>query len=551
MFKNRNLFFLFLILLFGFFIRVYKLGNLPLYGDELTMVYDSYSLFKTGQDQLGNRFPLNFSMGEGRPAGYVYASIPFVAVFGPGVWGVRSLSILSGLGVIILTYLLGKKLFSEKVGLSASFIASVSPWEISLSRGGFETHLALFLALLGVVFFLSSKGKHLNILWGVVSWGAAVHTYATYRIVLPLFLFVVIYFLGGIRKTFELVGVKRFMFFSFLFLFFTLTSIQQTFFSSSIDRASGISVFSNKELREKLIQKINYDRTVGKADTFAKYFHNKPLEQSMVLIGNYFKSVSVEFLFLIGDGNPRHNMAEMGEFYWVEAIFIILGLYLLAKSGKKKILFLLLGWILLSPIASAVTGDPHALRSSFMLPPLIILSALGVAEWPIRLLRLHSGQVRSGQTVITLGIIAVWFLQFVLLLERTYFIAPAKHGRFWSEMAKTASLIALENKGKYDLILLSSKIDNIKFGYQVYAKLDPWQVISQNQKPIEINGIKEVRKFDNVLIGRFPDAEVLINNLPGKVLYVGDISEKFEFPEYKIIESGDKIGGLVLREKNR
>src|SRR3990167_1338915 len=117
------------ILILGFFIRLYKINSLPLYGDELTMVYDSYSVLKTGMDQTGELLPLTFKMGAGRPAGYVYGSIPFVYLFGPSVWGVRGLSLASGMGIIILMYFLGKKLFDEKTGLFASFLASVSLWD--------------------------------------------------------------------------------------------------------------------------------------------------------------------------------------------------------------------------------------------------------------------------------------------------------------------------------------------------------------------------------------------------------------------------------------
>lgn len=540
--KSKNLLFLFLILSLGFFVRIYKLDELPLYGDELTMVYDSYSLLRTGMDQLGNKFPINFSMGEGRPAGYVYTSIPFVSIFGPGVWGIRSLSVLSGLGVIILVYFLGKKIFSEKVGLIASFLAALSPWEISLSRGGFESHFALFLALLGIVFFLFSKNKPQNLLCAIISWGLAVHTYPTYRLILPLFLPAVIYYLGGFKSVYLLAGKKYILFLVFLFLFFTVTAFQQTFSSSSIDRVMRIGVFSDRKLKEELVQKINYERTISSLTGASKYFHNKPLEQSMVLVNNYFKNFSPEFLFLTGDGNPRHNMAEMGEFYWVEALFIIIGFGFSLKKGKKKILTLLIGWILISPLASAITGEPHVLRSAFMFPPLIIFSSLGLKNL--------FEKIKHIEIKILLGLILlVWTIQLGLYLERIYFLSPQKHGRFWSETAETASLMVLEKRKEYAVILLSDKIDNIEYSYQVYAKLSPQEVISQNQKPFEMEGVKGLKKFDNVLIGQFLDTEIFIKSLPGKILYIGDISEKYSFPEYQIVTAGDGIGGLVLREK--
>ena len=141
------------ILLLGFLLRAYSITSLPLYGDELTIVYDSYSILKTGMDQTGERLPLTFKMGAGRPAGYVYGSIPFVALFGTTEWGVRGLSLFSGLGIIVLMYFLGRKLFTEKVGLFASFLTSISLWDIYLSRGGFEVHFAGFVTRFGVVLF--------------------------------------------------------------------------------------------------------------------------------------------------------------------------------------------------------------------------------------------------------------------------------------------------------------------------------------------------------------------------------------------------------------
>ncbi|KKR51656.1 MAG: PMT family glycosyltransferase, 4-amino-4-deoxy-L-arabinose transferase [Candidatus Woesebacteria bacterium GW2011_GWD2_40_19] len=162
-----------------------------MYGDELTMVYDIYSISKTGMDATGQKFPMTFKMGAGRPAGYIYFSVPFVAIFGPTVWGVRSLSILSGLGIIVLMYFLSKKLFGEKIGVIAGLLAAISPWDIYLSRAGFEAHFALFLALLGITAFVYKK-----YIWWAISWGIAVLTYPTFKLTLPLLFLVLLWFSG-------------------------------------------------------------------------------------------------------------------------------------------------------------------------------------------------------------------------------------------------------------------------------------------------------------------------------------------------------------------
>jgi len=356
-----------------------------------------------------------------------------------------------------------------------------------------------------------------------------------------MFLPVVLYFVGSSQKLVKLYGKKRLLLALFIFLFFTTTSFQQTFSSSSIDRVKRIGVFSDRELTEKLVQKINYERSIDSLGKVTVFFHNKPVERFKVLISNYFQIFSPQFLFLTGDGNPRHNMSEMGEFYWVEAFLMVVGLVFLVVKRERKKLILLSVWILVAPLASAITGGPHALRSAFLLPPLILLSATGVVE---------GLSLLPKRRLIILGLMTLWFFQFTLYLERVYFLAPQKHGRFWSEMAKTVSLVTMEQKEKYDLILLSDKIDNIEYAYQVYARLDPVGVISQNQKPIEMRGVKELKQFGNVLIGQFPDTEIFIKSLSGNILYIGDIAEKNRFSQFQILEAGDKTGGIVFYQKN-
>lgn len=106
---------MFSILLIAIAFRFYQIDTNPksLYGDGLTAVYDAYSIYKTGHDQKGNFLPLVFSLGGGRPGGYVYATVPFAAIFGPTTLAAQMVSVLSGIGIVLILYLLGKKFISE------------------------------------------------------------------------------------------------------------------------------------------------------------------------------------------------------------------------------------------------------------------------------------------------------------------------------------------------------------------------------------------------------------------------------------------------------
>lgn len=529
---------IYIILLIALIVRVAYIESNSLYGDELTITLDAYSLLKTSHDQLGNFLPLTFPMGAGRPPGYVYGSIPFTALFGPSALGVRALSILSGLGIILLNYFIGKKILSKKLGLIVAGITAVSFWDISLSRGGFEAHFALFLALLGMYLFLSARQKPILYLVSALSFGLTLHTYPTYKVSLLLFLPLLFWYqgnFGGVLKT----GKKYFLTGVFILIGLGVLSLSQTFLGGSEVRFSNINIFSQSQLKDSIEQKVNLERSLTKLPPFfSKYFHNKIIEYTKVLSENYLQNFSIDFLILHGDRNPRHNMATMGEISLAELILVFTGIVYSWFKQKKTIVFLML-WILLAPIPTAIVDMPHALRSSFMLPPLIILSALGLVI------------VLSYKNKLSLFLLTSLFLiQFVFFAQKLYSLSPGEYSNFWSYPAKLASEIALRNQGQYDYIIISDKINDIEFAYPVYAQIEPGQIIAQNKTKATLNGYK-LKKYGNVYIGAIQnnDLENFFNNLSGKILYMGDIADIDYLQDYERITGLNNLNALIITKR--
>ena len=532
------------ILLLGLFLRALFITKLPLYGDELTMVYDTYSILKTGHDQLGNFLPITFKMGAGRPGGYIYFSLPFVAIFGPTAMGVRSLSILSGLGIIVLLYLLGKRFFNEKVGLAAALVAALSPWELSLSRGGFETNFALFLSLMGVYFFVNASKKGINYLWWVLTWGLAIHTYPTYKLVLPLFLIPLIWFVGGPKEIFQKKNTKFLIFSGIVGVFFIGLALDQTFFGGSEQRFLSINAFSQNNLQQQIIQKVNFQRNISELpQAFTKFIYNKPIEYFINLRNAYLDNFSMNYLFISGDGNPTHNMTGIGEMYVVDIILVLVGM-LGIYTKHKKIFGLLIVWLLIAPLATTLLLTPHALRNSFMIPPLLLFSSFG-------LISLYDARKSLfGKFVLVLVIIS-WFAQFVFLFSRLYFLSPNQYSNFWSYPAKLATDTADKNIRNYDYIILSSRIDNVEYAYPVYTKIDPSLVIAQNIQKTNLGGYS-FKKFGNVYIGSISQSDIFefIKNLKGSVLFIGDYMNDREYlTGYQTLSSKDQTKALILEEK--
>ena len=432
-----------------------------MYGDELTIVYDSYSILKTGMDQTGEKLPLTFKMGAGRPAGYVYGSLPFVALWGTTELGVRGLSLASGLGIIVLMYFLGKKLFTKDIGLMASFLTSISLWDIYLSRGGFEAHFALFLALFGVTLFLYEKYIPMAFFFGV-----SVFTYPTFKLTTPLIMFLLMFY-SGFGKT---IKNKSFAISIAILSIFALFTLKETFRGVSESRFLDLNVLSSN--KEYITQKINEQRFLSTLPEEIKpLIYNKPYMYSRILIDNYVENLSPSFLFLRGDLNPRHNPGEWGMLYLFELPLLLIALYEMVKNRDKKIMFLF-AWIMIVPLATMLMGQTHALRNSFMLPPFVLISAFTLFKL-------------SPKSKIFFFVL--FLLQLLLVLVNLYTFVPYKFDSFWSGEAKRASLKAIVDSKNND-VTLSNKIDNIEYAYPVYAKINPIEVITQYGKFPKVYG---------------------------------------------------------------
>ena len=143
-FKKTNII-LIAILVLSFLVRIYKINNLSLFGDEIDVGYQAFSLLKTGHDYKGNFLPLYIqSLSESRAPLLIYFSIPGVWLFGLNSLGVRITPIIFGIASIYLLYklvlLLSK---SPRLSLLSAAVLSCMPWHFHYSRSAFEVTLLI------------------------------------------------------------------------------------------------------------------------------------------------------------------------------------------------------------------------------------------------------------------------------------------------------------------------------------------------------------------------------------------------------------------------
>ena len=532
----RKAFLLGIILLFAFIVRIVGINEVPLYGDELTITQDAYSILQTGKDVTGKTLPLTFSMGAGRPGGYVYFSVPFVSLFGPGAYGVRMLSIISGVGIVLAGYLLSRKLFSEKIAIITAFLTAISPWAINLSRGGYEANFALMLCMFAIYAFLEAKGKPICYPISAALFGLTIFTYPTFKLTIPLFIIPLLWYVGGIKEIF----VKKNIFYLLVSIIIGISfiglSINETFNNNSEERFGRINIFSSEDIQRNITEEVINERRIVDVSYADRLFHNKVIKNVEYFIENYLDNFSIQYLFTKGDGNPRHNMTQTGVLFTVEILTLLLGLYAISQKEKKGMI-MLLSWVLITPIATSIVGVPHSLRNAFMFPALSMISAYGV-------FLLSSNKRKIVFTLFVLGL----FVQFIFQMERLYLVSAKEYEKSWSYPAKRASEIAASETDRYDHVILSDRIDSVEYAYPVYARVDSKLVQEQNLNTSLIGSLP-LKTYGNVSIGRIPEGELpkFIDSIPGSVLFIG--SEYYDIKSGEVIKFTDPMLNLSIVRK--
>ncbi len=513
--KKSTLVILILITFLGAFLRLYKLDKFPpaLFGDEVDVGYQAYSILKTGKDYLGQPWPISFhSLADWRTPLYLYADVPFIAFFGMNEWGVRLPAALFGIFTIPMFFLLVNKLFkNERVALFSAFLITVSMWHLQFSRAAFEVSQMLFLLITGLYFFLIGLKKRKYLTLSAIFLALTPYSYNTAKFFLPLFSLILLFCYWDEIKNYSF---KKLLVPLFLFVIFLLPMGYDIFFGQGGNRFSILSVFSDPTVSPQ----IGFDRQVdsyvslgnelkpGAVPLFSsRVFHNKLLYWAISLMKNYFDVFSTSFLFTRGDMNLRHSIQSgFGELYWTDAIFLLVGIVFLVlriknKALKKFIIF----WVITAPIPSVLTreGGYHATRLILLLPPVLILISLGVNE-VINLL------LKKKIALVFLGVVFVF--QLSLYLHNYYTHYPLVSEGWWQYGYKEIALYAKENKDKYDYVIFNDKNEPPLIFSLFWTQTDP----------------KFLQENKNKLVPTIISDAITANNLPGTNFYYGHISDQ-------------------------
>jgi 4-amino-4-deoxy-L-arabinose transferase-like glycosyltransferase len=352
---------------------LYHITTTPpgLYPDEAMDGNNALEVIQTGH------FQTFYIEDNGREGLYVNILVFFIKAIGNKPWVVRLPAAIAGIATVLGIYFLAAELFGPEIGLLAAFLLATSFWHINFSRIGFRAILAP-LCLTWTCYWLIRAFKSTKkavawtctILAGLI-FGAGFYTYIAYRVAPLLLLLFILFFkkYPGFWKKFWVFVVVTFIVALPIGLYFLHNPAD--FFG----RTSEISVTNSPTPLRDLATNI------GKT----------------LLMFNFH-----------GDNNWRQNVSGAPELWWPVGILFLLGIalgiyWLFKKEGLKKKpfdsaqgirknkdlfpelvegkfgLWLIFAWFILAGLPAVISdeGIPHALRSILMLPPAIILAAIG------------------------------------------------------------------------------------------------------------------------------------------------------------------------------
>ena len=535
---NKNII-LFFIVLIAFFLRIYALDKIPdsLNPDEAAIGYTSYSFLMSGADEHGKFLPLSTqSFGDWKLSLYSYIGILPVALFGLNEFSVRFVSMLSGIIGVLLIYFISNTLFGKRsIALLSALFFAISPWNIYFSRAAYEVNLATTIFLGGLLVFLKyvySDKKNVKLLTiSLVLFALTMFTYHSYILFTPVFVLALIIFFR------ESIFINKKSYLSITI--FIILSIISIFSASSGGNKLSTLIINDRNIIYERVEKLRGDNAL-KNLLFEKLLLNKYFGVSYQVAQNYINSFSPSFLFDKGGEKLVHNIGAFGNIYIFDALFLLAGFAGLFWNREKSLRLLIL-WLIVAPISSAITKDaPNSTRLFVLMPLFVLVASYGAYQIFVFLKK---------NTVINLaikGLLIFLFLLNVLFFLDVYFVHfNVQRARFWHFGYREA--VKLTDKySTYNVAMRGP--ENFPYIYFLfYEKYNPYQFRKEvTYYPPTSEGFYYVKSF-----GRYQFVDKIdYSHLAKNTIYIDDT--RLDDKKHSIfLPSGEPILGYYIVGNNK
>ena len=478
-----------LIFLLAGIIRFWQLNAVPqhLTQDEVAVGWNAYSILKTGRDEWGASWPLQFrSVGDYKQPVLIYLTAISESIVGVNEWATRlPVAIFSALTLAVI-YFWTKEIVTVKYRhwgpVWAVLLWTLSPWHIVFSRSGFEAVVALFfVSVLLLAWAKWIRSPLFTWIWLIIiSSGLAVATYHSAKVYVPVinlgFLWL---YRDRLRQFFGARSWRQPAFWASMAVFGLLAYflLSRFYFGSALIRGQMTFLKNDFDYQRALLPAIESIRGFSLAKVF-------------LLVGFWYKRL-LDYLdpswwLADGLGLALPNVPAQGVIYPLEFFFLLLGgaVWLSPKLlelviDKKFKPGAMLGWLLFCGFLPATLANnaKHALRSLQALPVIYLLILLGgLATWH----KLKTGRTKT----LFLVLVLLGYVWGIVRLGDNYLIhypiqlSETRHYP-WAEAAKIVTQLA----GDFDEVIVDPRFGTQgpyavgvpHYYFLFYSQFDPQQ----------------------------------------------------------------------------
>jgi 4-amino-4-deoxy-L-arabinose transferase-like glycosyltransferase len=525
---------LILIVVLALCLRIYKINSLPdsLNPDEAAIGYTSYSFLMSGADEHGKFLPLSIqSFGDWKLPLYSYLGALPVALFGLSEFSVRLISVLSGTVGALLIYFISLRLFGKKsLALISALFFAISPWNIYFSRAAYETNLATTIFLGGLLAFIkyidTARINNKLLAVSLTLFILTMFAYHSFVLFIPIFtLSLIIFFWKTIFK-----NKTSYL----LIIFFWIIAAASVFSASSGSNKLSTLILNDKNIIYERVERLRGDGA-AKNPLIEKMLFNKYFGVSYQVAQNYINSFSPSFLFDKGGEKLVHNIGAFGNLYLIDLIFLFAGFAGLFWNREKSLKLLVI-WLLIAPIPSAITRDaPNSTRLFVLMPLFVLIASYGVYQ----IFALLRNKTFINFTLKGL-LIFIFLLNIVYFLDIYYVHFNVQRIRFWHYGYREAVNLT-DRYPNYNVVMRGP--ENFPYIYFLfYEKYNPYQFRKEAvYYPITSEGFMYVKSF-----GRYEFVDRIdYSRLKKNTIYIDD-TRLGDKNNSILLPSGEPILGYLI-----
>lgn len=436
------------ILLSAVIVRCIGFGSIPggVNQDEAMGAVDGWALAQYGTDRYGVRLPVHFSAWQVSQMSVLlsYCMVPFIRLLGFGIVAVRLPALLISCGGVALVYLVGRKLFDDRLALAVMGLTAINPWHFMQSRWALDCNLFPHVFLLAFYLLLSGLERRRYLYLSMVFFGLTFYCYgiAVYSVI-P---FLAVYGLWCLWK--KQLRVREILFCALIFTVVALPEIL----------VMAINLFHWDTIETPLFTLSHFPESTRGNDILFLNF-------SAAQLGRNIRAM-IESSFLQLPDNLFNTLPAFGPLYHISIPFMAVGIvsYTRRLFGEKNAaqqtrLLALWGFLLTGVWVGLITYEVNVNRINIIFYPLILLCGYGLQVTGQYLSGRFRGKFFSGsQGGFFWTAAAAYGVCFALFLG-TYFTSFKEEIGTWFNVNFLEAVKEADSMEAYDRLYITGNMD--------------------------------------------------------------------------------------------